>query len=98
MLIALSAGPAYPQNRDILQLQKDMIDLQQLVKQLQGSLDRNNEVTKSLLERTADQVNTLAVGMQKITQTVDGLKNQSDTTSINGITITEIRASSALSL
>lgn len=81
LLVLFAAGPAYPQNRDILQLQKDMIDVQQLVKVLQTTVDQNNAAIKGLVEKTADQVNTLAGGMQRITQTVDSLKGQNDSTS-----------------
>ena len=28
LLVLLAAGPAYPQNKDMLQLQRDMIDVQ----------------------------------------------------------------------
>lgn len=81
LLIVSIAGPAYPQrDRDIQLLMKDMIDLQQLVKQLQSSVDRNNDVVRGLLERTADQVNMLAGGMQTIAQTIDGVKTQNDAT------------------
>jgi tol-pal system protein YbgF len=78
LLVVLTAGPAFPQNRDILQLQKDMIDVMQIVKQLQTTVDRDDALIKGLVEKTNDQVNTLAIGMQKITETLDGLKNQND--------------------
>jgi tol-pal system protein YbgF len=80
LLLILASGPAYAQNKDMLQLQRDMIYLQQAVKQLQTTVDQNNAVVKGLVERMADQVNTLAGGMQKITQTVDGIKTQNDAT------------------
>lgn len=78
LLMILAAGPAYPQNREMLQLMKDMIDVQQRVNQLQTTVDRDNAAMKTLLEKMADQVNTLSGGIQKIGQTVDGLKGQSD--------------------
>ena len=82
LLIILAAGPVYPrpQNRDILQLQKDMIDVMQRVNQLQTTVDRDNGLLKSLMERVADQVNTLSSGLQKMTQAVDGIRGQNDTT------------------
>jgi len=81
LLIVMMAGPAYPrQNKDILQLQADMITVQQRVNQLQSTVDRDNAAIKSLLEKTADQVNTLTGALQKISQTVDSLKTQSDAT------------------
>jgi len=72
------AGPAYPQRKEILQLQADMIQLTKTINQLQSTVDQNNAVMKGLVERIADQVNNLALGVQKITQTVDGMKAQSD--------------------
>src|SRR2546426_11750683 len=79
MLIVLIAAPASSQNREMLQLQKDMIDVMQIVKQLQTTLDRDNAVMKGLIERTTDQVNTLTTSIQKITQSLDGLKVQNET-------------------
>lgn len=80
LLIVLLAGPAYPQNRDILQLQADMIKLQQQMVQLQKSVDENNGAVKGLVEKIADQVNTLAGGLTRMTQAVDGVRSQNDTT------------------
>jgi len=81
LLITFMAGPAYPQRKeDILQLMKDMIDLQQLVRQLQTSIDRDNTAMKSLMEKMSDQVNSLSGGLQKINQTVDSVKTQNDKT------------------
>jgi tol-pal system protein YbgF len=78
LLLTIAAGPAFSQNKQILQLQADMITLQQQVRQLQSSLDQNNSSIKGLMEKVADQVNTMAGGLQKITQSVDGVKAQND--------------------
>src|SRR5436853_3000762 len=78
LLLMSAAGPAFSQNKDILRLEADMIMLQQQVKQLQASVDANNGTIKGLVEKIADQVNTVAGGMQKITQAVDGVKAQND--------------------
>jgi tol-pal system protein YbgF len=80
LLIVLAAGPAYPQNREILQLQKDMIDVQQLIRQVQSTVDRNNDVMKGLVEKMADQVNALTGSVQKINQSVDSLGTKNDAT------------------
>jgi tol-pal system protein YbgF len=80
LAIVLGGSTAYPQNRDILQLQKDMITLQQEVRQVQESLDQNNAVMKALVEKMADQVNMISGGMQQMSLTVDGLKSQNDAT------------------
>src|SRR2546426_510550 len=87
LLLILAVGPAHSQNKDILRLQADLITLQQQVKQLQSSIDENNRVTKGLVEKIADQVNTLTGGLQKVNQALDqaigqaiGLRTQNDTT------------------
>jgi len=80
LLIAAVAGPAYPQNRDIIQLQKDMIEVQTRVKQLQSTVDQNDAVMKGLMEKMTDQVATITSGVQKISQTIEGLKSHDDDT------------------
>lgn len=79
--ILLTAGTAYPQKKEILQLQADMIRLSQQVNQLQMSMDRNHSALKGLVEQMADQVNRIGTGMQTVNQIVDGLKTQDDQTS-----------------
>jgi tol-pal system protein YbgF len=79
LLVLLTAGPAYPQNKDILQLQRDVIELKQIVNQIQKTIDQNDAAFKSLVEKMADQVNMLAGATQKINQAVDSLKTQDDT-------------------
>jgi tol-pal system protein YbgF len=81
LLLVFAAGPAFSQNKQILQLQADMITLQQQVRQLQSSLDQNNEGTKGLsglIGKIADQINTVAGSVQKVSQSVDGVKTQND--------------------
>ncbi len=78
LLLMIAAGSAYPQNKQILQLQADMITLQQQLRQLQSSVDANNGSTKSLVEKIADQVNTVAGRLQKINDSVDGVKAQNE--------------------
>jgi len=81
LLIVFAAGPAYPQkNKEMLQLQADMIELQQRVKQVQTTLDQNNATVKGLVEKMADQVNTVIVGMTSLNQNINSMKTQSDTT------------------
>jgi tol-pal system protein YbgF len=89
LLIVISAGPAYPQNRteaSLLRLEKDMIDVNLKINQLQAAFDRDNGVLRGLVERMADQVNTLAAGTQKLNQSIDGIRTQNDAT------IRELRA------
>jgi tol-pal system protein YbgF len=81
-LLALIMAPAaYPQRKEMLQLQADMIRLSQQMTQLQSTVDMNNAALKGLVEKMADQVNTLGGSVQKITQAMDGVKSQTDKTS-----------------
>jgi tol-pal system protein YbgF len=94
LLIALSVWPAYAQNKDILQLQADMIRLSQQVRQLQTSVDQNNSVLKGLVEKMSDQVNTVAAGMQQMTQAVDSVRSQGDKASTElRVTLTNLNNS-----
>jgi tol-pal system protein YbgF len=80
-LFALLMAPAaYPQKKEILQLQADMIRLSQQMTQLQASVDQNNSVLKGLVEKMTDQISAIAAGMQKINQSVDTVKTQGDKT------------------
>src|SRR2546430_14710575 len=76
LLIIFAVSPAYSQNKDILRLQADLITLQQQVKQLQSSIDENNGVIKGLVEKIADQENTLTDGLQKVNQALDNAIGQ----------------------
>ena len=80
LLMLLAAGPAYPQNKDIQRLEVDIIDLGQRVKEIQKTVDQNDAALKGLVEKIADQVNTLAGAMQKVNGAVDLLKLQNDST------------------
>ena len=83
LLLVFGAGPVSSQNKDIIRLQADLITLQQQVKQIQSSIDQNNSVIKALVEKIADQVNTVSGGLQKVNQALDqaigGLRSQNDT-------------------
>lgn len=78
LLILVAAGPAFPVDKDMLQLQKDVIDLIAQVKVIQSTMDQNNTAVKALVEKMYDQVNTLSSTMQKMSTTVDTLKGQGD--------------------
>lgn len=77
-LMLLTAGAAYPQNRDIIQLQRDVLDLKNTLNQLQGSVDQKDQAILSLVEKITDQVNGLAAGIQKVNQTVDNVNAHTD--------------------
>ncbi|HYR88884.1 MAG TPA: tetratricopeptide repeat protein [Terriglobia bacterium] len=78
LFVVLMAGPAYPQKKEILQLQADMINLTKTMNQLQTTVDQNNAVMKGLVEKMTDTVNSLTASVQKINQAVDGIKTQND--------------------
>src|SRR5262249_20241376 len=78
VLIAVAAGPAYPEDKTLLQLQVDVISLAKKVDQVQAAVDQNNAVMKGLVEKMYDQVSGLSNAVGKISQTVDGLKSQND--------------------
>ncbi len=99
LLIVVAAGPGYPQNKQMLQLEADMIELTARVKQLQATVDQNDAAIKGLVEKMTDQVGTIAGGMQKLSQAVDQVDKRGDSstrelratlTSINNA-MTEIR-------
>src|SRR2546422_637587 len=78
LVVVLMAGPAYPQKKEILQLQADMISLTKTINQLQMTVDQNNAVMKGLVEKMSDTVNSLTGSVQKINQAVDAVKSQND--------------------
>ena len=81
VLIAIVAGPVYPEDRTLLQLNVDVLRIEKKVDQIQSAVDQSNSVVKGLVEKMYDQVGTLSAAMQKINQTVDGLKTQNDASS-----------------
>src|SRR5262245_47958024 len=77
--VCIFAAPAaYPQNKETLQLMRDMIALQQQMKQLQTTIDQNDALLKGLVEKMADQVNTLSSAMQKVNQAVESVRTSND--------------------
>ncbi len=79
-LLALlwGAAPASSQSKEMLALMRDMVDLNTRMKLLQTSVDENNAVVKGLVEKIADQVNTISGVMQKMTQSIDGVRAQNE--------------------
>ncbi len=74
----IMTGPAYPQNRDIILLQKDMIELKNSMSQLQATVDQKNTAVLSLVEKIFDQVNGLGGNVQKLGQAVDAVNGHTD--------------------
>jgi TolA-binding protein len=75
LFAALTSLPAHAVNKDMIQLQTQVQQLQDAVANLQKSNDENIGMLKELIQQTADSVNTMAT-------TVNGLKlgmqNQQD--------------------
>ena len=94
-LLTIGLAPAaYPQRKEILQLQADMIRLSQQMNQLQMSMDQNNSVLKGLVENIVDRVSTFGAGVQKITEALEGVTGQSEkSTSELRVILTNMSAS-----
>jgi len=69
LFLSLSAMPAHAVNKDMIQLQTQIQDLQNAVSKLQQSNDERMGVLKDLTQQTADAVNKMSVA-------VDGMKLQ----------------------
>ena len=80
VLVIVMAGPAYPQKKEILQLQSDMIGLKQQMNQLQSSMDEKNKIIQALVEKVFDQVNSVSTSVQKINEVVQGVNTHNDKT------------------
>jgi len=77
LIFGLSTAPAHAVNKDMVQLQTQIQELQDTVARLQQSNDERMGVLKDLVQQTSDSVNKMAVA-------VDGmalkLQNQQDAT------------------
>src|ERR1700709_1245788 len=64
--ITFTAAPAFAVNKDMVQLQTQIQDLQDAVAKLQRSNDERMGVLKDLVQQSADSVNKMAVGMETL--------------------------------
>ncbi len=69
---AISPSHAYPANKDMVQLQTQIQELQDAVARLQQSNDERMGVMKDLVQQSADSVNKMAT-------TIDTLQRQMQT-------------------
>jgi TolA-binding protein len=69
LAFGLTAPPAFAVNKDMVQLQTQVQDLQQAVAHLQQSNDERMGVLRDLVQQTADSVN-------KMSSTVTALQQQ----------------------
>lgn len=64
----LAATPAFAVNKDMVQLQTEVQDLQDAVSHLQQSNDERMGVLKDLVQQTADSVNKMSVTIESLQQ------------------------------
>jgi TolA-binding protein len=65
-MYALAAQPAFAVNKDMVQLQTQVQDLQEAVNHLQQSNDERMGVLRDLVQQTADSVNKMAVSVEAL--------------------------------
>lgn len=68
--LVLWPSPAVGVSKEILQLQRDVALLQEQVRNLQQSVDRNNAALKSLVEQSLDAVNRTATAVDQLGKSV----------------------------
>jgi len=68
LAIALFVPPAFAVNKDMIQLQTQVQQLQDAVARLQQSNDERMGVMKDLVQQTADSVNKMSVAVQNLQQ------------------------------
>jgi len=78
ILLALAAPPAFAVNKDMVQLQTQVQELQDAVARLQQSNDERMGVLKDLIQQSADSVNKMSVTVDALQQQ---LKSQHEATS-----------------
>ena len=68
LALALAATPGFAVNKDMVQLQTQVRDLQDAVEHMQQSNDERMGVLKDLVQQTADSVNKMSVAVQTLEQ------------------------------
>src|SRR5262249_4204823 len=80
LCVLMLAGPAYPQSKEILQLQRDMITLSNQMKELQASVDQNNQKLVALVEKLTSSMDQLNTNLPKIVEAVSGVRSDNEKT------------------
>jgi tol-pal system protein YbgF len=83
-MFALAATPAFAVNKDMVQLQTEVNDLQQAVAHLQQSNDERMGVLKDLVQQTADSVNKMSVTVEGLQQQMRA-QQEASTTKLDGV-------------
>jgi tol-pal system protein YbgF len=68
LALALAATPGFAVNKDMVQLQTQVRDLQDAVAHMQQSNDERMGVLRDLVQQTADSVNKMSVAVQTLEQ------------------------------
>ena len=68
LILALSASPAFAVNKDMVQLQTQIQELQDAIARLQQSNDERMGVMKDLVQQTADSVNKMSLVVSTLQQ------------------------------
>ena len=63
MLLLVGAGSAYPQKKEIIQLQRDMAILQEVVRQTERQMGERIAVLENLLQQSLDKTDKLNAGI-----------------------------------
>ena len=77
LVLTLSVA-SYGQEREIIQLQADIIRLTQQVAEIQNSLDDRNATLQGLVEQLADRVIPLADAVERISGALDDVRSSTD--------------------
>jgi TolA-binding protein len=73
MLMLVAGGSASAEDKDIIRLQSDVVNLQGTIKLLQESLDAKNVVMASQIAKMADQMNNITLSLQKMSDQVTAM-------------------------
>src|ERR1035441_6406 len=68
LALTLAATPGFAVNKDMVQLQTQVRDLQDAVAHIQQSNDERMGVLRDLVQQTADSVNKMSVAVQTLEQ------------------------------
>ena len=78
VLVLVSSSVSYGQRQEIIQLQADIIRLTQQVAEIQNSLDDRNSRLQGLVEQLFDRVAPLADAVERISESIDGMRAGTD--------------------
>jgi TolA-binding protein len=73
MVMLVAGGSASAEDKDIIRLQSDVVNLQGTIKLLQESLDAKNTVMASQIAKMADQMNNITLSLQKMSDQVTAM-------------------------